>query len=133
MRYVEFVRQGQNGASQANTAGTFSAHYIGERPMSSHARSRLDYERTAPNAYQAMAKLSDFVRNCGLENSLLELVMVRVSQMNGCAYCVDWHARRARDSGETERRLYSLAGWREAPTAQSPNPDGYSFEVLHKS
>jgi AhpD family alkylhydroperoxidase len=67
--------------------------------MSQQALPRLDYAGTAPNAYQAMAKLSNFVRNCGLESLLLELVMVRVSQMNGGAYCVDWHARRARDSG----------------------------------
>ena len=76
---------------------------------------RLDMQRIAPDAYGAMRKLSDFVAGCGLELLLLELVMVRVSQMNGCGYCVDWHTRRARKQGELERRLYSLNGWRESP------------------
>ena len=71
-----------------------------ELPMSFEPR--LDMQRIAPDAYGAMRKLSDFVAGCGLELLLLELVMVRVSQMNGCGYCVDWHTRRARKQGELE-------------------------------
>jgi AhpD family alkylhydroperoxidase len=80
-----------------------------------HRMSRLDYARIAPTPHQAMFALSEFVRRCGLEARLLELVMIRVLQMNGCAYCIDWHATRARNLGVTERRLYSLPGWRESP------------------
>jgi AhpD family alkylhydroperoxidase len=56
-----------------------------------------------------------YVRDCGLEHSLLELVKTRASQINGCAYCIDMHTRDARAAGETEQRLYALGAWRETP------------------
>jgi len=76
---------------------------------------RLDYAKASPAAYQAMLGLERYVRASGLEHSLLELVKLRASQINGCAFCVDMHARDARAGGEAERRLYALPVWREAP------------------
>lgn len=76
---------------------------------------RLDYANASPAAYQAMLGLERYVRASGLEHSLLELVRLRASQLNGCAFCVDMHARDARAGGEAERRLYALPVWREAP------------------
>jgi len=60
-----------------------------------------------------MVALERFVRTCGLEHSLLELVKTRASQINGCAYCIDMHTKDARAAGETEQRLYALSAWRE--------------------
>jgi AhpD family alkylhydroperoxidase len=74
---------------------------------------RLDYRTASPGAFQAMLEMENYVRRCGLEQSLLELVKTRVSQMNGCAYCLDMHTKDARAAGETEQRLYLLAAWRE--------------------
>ena len=74
--------------------------------------SRLHLGRNAPEARRALAALS---RSATLDHRLAELVKVRVSQMNRCAYCVDLHVRLARDAGENDRRLHALALWREAP------------------
>jgi AhpD family alkylhydroperoxidase len=76
---------------------------------------RLDWYKVSPNAYKAMAGLEGFVRNSGLEPALLELVRMRASQINGCAYCLDMHSKDARAAGETEQRLYALSAWRETP------------------
>ncbi|HET8585192.1 MAG TPA: carboxymuconolactone decarboxylase family protein [Casimicrobiaceae bacterium] len=76
---------------------------------------RIDYPKVAPEAYMAMRGLEAYVRQCGLEPSLLELVKTRASQLNGCAYCIDMHTKDARARGETEQRLYALAAWRETP------------------
>lgn len=76
---------------------------------------RIDYEKVAPGAVGAMRKVEEYVRGSGLERSLLELVKLRASEMNGCAYCVDMHTQDARDQGETEQRLYAVAAWRDAP------------------
>jgi AhpD family alkylhydroperoxidase len=62
-----------------------------------------------------MQGLERFVRTCGLEHSLLELMKTRASQINGCAYCIDKHTKDARAAGETEQRLYALSAWRETP------------------
>jgi len=62
-----------------------------------------------------MQGLERFVRTCGLEHSLLDLVKTRASQINGCAYCIDMHTKDARAAGETEQRLYALSAWRETP------------------
>jgi AhpD family alkylhydroperoxidase len=66
-----------------------------------------------PDGYQALHQLSELVKASGLEASLLELVKMRASQMNGCAYCIDMHSKDARVAGETEQRLYALSAWRE--------------------
>jgi AhpD family alkylhydroperoxidase len=67
-----------------------------------------------PEGYQAVLHLSETVGASGLEPSLLELVKMRASQINGCAYCIDMHSKDARAAGETEQRLYALSAWREA-------------------
>src|SRR3954453_21904945 len=76
---------------------------------------RLDYPRLAPEAAKAMYGLGTYLAGCGLEHSLLELVKMRASQINGCAYCIDMHTKDARAAGETEQRLYLVDAWREAP------------------
>ena len=76
---------------------------------------RLDYGRTFPAALQAMLGLESAVRESTLEPELLELVKMRASQLNGCAYCLDMHSKDAQARGESEQRLHVLAAWREAP------------------
>jgi AhpD family alkylhydroperoxidase len=76
---------------------------------------RIDYARVAPGALRAQFGLEQYVRGCGLEHPLLELVKLRASYMNGCAYCVDMHTKDARAAGETEQRLYGVPVWRETP------------------
>ena len=73
---------------------------------------RIDYPKAAPDGFKAMLGLETYARNSGLEHSLLELVKTRVSQINGCAYCLDMHTKDARAAGETEQRLYVLPAWR---------------------
>jgi AhpD family alkylhydroperoxidase len=68
-----------------------------------------------PEGYQALHRLSELVKESGLEPALVELVKMRASQINGCAYCIDMHSKDARAAGETEQRLYALSAWREAP------------------
>ncbi len=77
--------------------------------------SRVDYSKTSPDGIAAMRGLESYVRQCGLDPALLELVRLRASQMNGCAYCVDMHTKDARAAGETEQRLYAVSVWEEAP------------------
>jgi len=76
---------------------------------------RIDMYKAAPGAYRAMAALEGYVRKSSLETPLLELVRLRASQINGCAFCIDMHTKDARAAGETEQRLYCLEAWREAP------------------
>jgi AhpD family alkylhydroperoxidase len=77
---------------------------------------RLDYRKSVPHeAMQALYALESYVRGSGLEKPLLELVRMRASQINGCAYCLDMHSKDARAEGETEQRLYTLSAWRETP------------------
>src|SRR5688572_30590065 len=74
---------------------------------------RLNYVKAAPEALKAMYVINSYVKNCGLEYSLLELVKIRASQLNNCAYCLDMHTKDARLAGETEQRIYCLSAWRE--------------------
>jgi AhpD family alkylhydroperoxidase len=77
---------------------------------------RINYLKDAPaGAVQAMLGLEKYVHECGLERSLIELVKVRTSLINHCAYCIDMHTKDARATGETEQRLYALSAWRETP------------------
>ncbi len=76
---------------------------------------RLEYDKVAPGAMKAMAALDQYNKHSGLEPSLRELVKVRASQLNGCAYCIDMHTKDARAAGESEQRLYALDAWRETP------------------
>ncbi|AGK51032.1 alkylhydroperoxidase AhpD family core domain protein [Burkholderia thailandensis MSMB121] len=76
---------------------------------------RLDYRQANPHALNAMLALEERIAQSGLEPTLLELVRLRASQINGCAYCVDMHTRDARKRGETDRRLATVVVWREVP------------------
>lgn len=76
---------------------------------------RLDFYKSSPEAIKAMMGLEHRVAKSGLEKSLVDLVRLRASQINGCAYCVDMHSTDARKAGENERRLATLSVWREAP------------------
>jgi AhpD family alkylhydroperoxidase len=78
-------------------------------------QARLNYAKTAPGVYDAMEGLEKYLEQCGLEKSLMFLVQLRASQINGCAYCLDMHSKDARALGETEQRLYALNAWRETP------------------
>jgi AhpD family alkylhydroperoxidase len=78
-------------------------------------KSRLDALKAAPAAIQAMLALEKYVKECGLEPSLVHLVKIRASQINGCAYCLDMHTHEARHDGESEQRLYLLSAWHESP------------------
>ena len=77
-------------------------------------KQRLDWGAASPDALKAMLAFEGAMQKLGLEKSLIELVKLRASQINGCAYCVDMHARDARKRGESERRLYAVSVWREA-------------------
>ena len=68
-----------------------------------------------PEAIKPLLALVDYIKQSGLEQSLIELIQMRASQLNGCAYCLDMHSKDARAAGETEQRLYVLQAWREAP------------------
>jgi AhpD family alkylhydroperoxidase len=78
-------------------------------------KARLDFRKASPQGEKAMMGLHMFVRNCGLDHSLLELVKLRASQLNGCAHCIDMHTKELRADGESEQRLYLLNAWRESP------------------
>ncbi|HEY4232982.1 MAG TPA: carboxymuconolactone decarboxylase family protein [Lacipirellulaceae bacterium] len=76
---------------------------------------RIDYQKASPNAVKAMMALEAAVERTGLDPLLIDLVKMRASQINGCAYCLDMHSKDARARGETEQRLYGLNAWRETP------------------
>jgi AhpD family alkylhydroperoxidase len=78
-------------------------------------RERLAAFKLAPGAYEAVRGVETYIRRCGLEQSLIELVDMRASQINGCAFCLDMHSKDARRGGETEQRLYLLNAWRDSP------------------
>lgn len=75
---------------------------------------RIDGYAAAPDAMKALVGVEQYLQSCGLERSLIELVKMRASQINGCAFCLAMHAKDAREAGEDERRLYLLDGWRES-------------------
>ena len=83
--------------------------------MTTTRAERVSISRDAPALYRAQAALDRAVRDSALDTELYELVKIRASQINGCAYCIDMHTRQARADGETERRLYAIAAWRESP------------------
>jgi AhpD family alkylhydroperoxidase len=76
---------------------------------------RLSYPTIAPNVLHAALNLSKPVHECGLEQELIELVNMRASQINGCAYCLDMHAKALRKMGVDQQKLDLLVAWREAP------------------
>lgn len=76
---------------------------------------RLDYTKARPESLQTLLKMEGYAKKSGLDPKLLELVKIRASQLNGCAYCLDMHTKDARAMGESEQRIYLLNAWREAP------------------
>ena len=76
---------------------------------------RIEYGRISPTAVQALRGVEKYVRESSLDRTMVELMKVRASQLNGCAYCIDMHTKDARAAGETEQRLYAVSVWREAP------------------
>jgi len=78
-------------------------------------KQRLQFFAKAPEIMKAVSALNKAVDECGLEESLLHLIKLRASQINGCSFCVDMHSREARQDGETEQRLYLVAAWKESP------------------
>jgi AhpD family alkylhydroperoxidase len=76
---------------------------------------RIDYKKAPQGVAQAMSAVDRYVKQSGLEPQLVELVKMRASMINGCAYCIDMHSKDARAQGETEQRLYALSAWRETP------------------
>lgn len=78
-------------------------------------KQRLKYGERFPEGIKGMLEIEKFIHKSSLDSKLLELVKMRASQMNGCAYCLDMHSKDARQIGETEQRLYLLNAWRESP------------------
>ena len=84
---------------------------------------RLNYAAIAPGAIKAQYGVHAYLEGCGLSMTLQELIFLRVSQINGCAYCLDMHARALRKGGESQQRLDCVAGWREAHGLFSPREE----------
>lgn len=78
-------------------------------------KQRLDYFAKIPDVMKTILAFNTAAMGSGLERSLLHLVKLRASQINGCSYCVDMHSKEARKDGETEQRLYMVAAWKESP------------------
>lgn len=76
---------------------------------------RINAAAVAPGAYKAMIGLETYLHSCGLEPVLMHMLKLRVSQINGCAYCIDMHWKDLRALGESEQRLYGLDAWEESP------------------
>src|SRR5438046_10054412 len=81
---------------------------------------RLNFYKASPDAAKALMALETTLARLSIEPLLIDLVKLRASQINGCAYCVDMHSRDAGKKGETERRLYAVAVWRETPSFTPP-------------
>jgi AhpD family alkylhydroperoxidase len=78
-------------------------------------QARFNSFSVSPDGYKAMAGLEQYLAQCGLEVNLIHLIKLRVSQINGCAYCIDMHWKDLRAAGESEQRLYGLDAWEESP------------------
>jgi AhpD family alkylhydroperoxidase len=77
-------------------------------------KARLNHRAVNPGAYQTMLQLEKFVNESGLDKKMIELIKIRASQINGCAFCMDMHTQDARKLGETEQRIYLLSVWKES-------------------
>jgi len=107
---VNFAGIGSSGEGDA------CLHYSHQSTTGEHTvKIRTDFYKASPDAMKAMMALEVAVSKLGLEPSLIELVKLRSSQINGCAFCIDMHTADARKAGETERRLYTVSAWRETP------------------
>ena len=78
-------------------------------------QARIDYYKLSPGGYKAVLGLEQYLASTSLEKKLLHLIKLRVSQINGCAYCLDMHWKDLQAEGEKEQRMYSLDAWRETP------------------
>lgn len=78
-------------------------------------KARMDFRKASPQGAKTVSELHAFVHRCGLEHTLLELIKLRASQLNGCAHCIDMHTKELRAAGESEQRLYLLNAWEESP------------------
>lgn len=76
---------------------------------------RLDYSKVAPDGVKGLIQQETYIRSSGIEDRIIELVKLRASQINGCAFCIDMHTKDARSHGESEQRLYAVSAWHEAP------------------
>jgi AhpD family alkylhydroperoxidase len=83
--------------------------------MSANTTSRIDIRKISPKSYEPILGLERYIHSVGFEDRFLELIKLRASQINGCAYCVDMHARRLRELGEPNERLDAVAAWSEGP------------------
>jgi AhpD family alkylhydroperoxidase len=78
-------------------------------------KARMEWMKAVPAAYTAMVGLERYLKTCGMDEKLLDLIKLRASQINHCAYCIDMHWKDLRADGETEMRLYGLSAWQESP------------------
>jgi AhpD family alkylhydroperoxidase len=83
--------------------------------MQKNLKKRMDYQKAAPGGVKALLEMEHYLATCGLEQGLMDLVKLRASQINGCAYCIDMHSKDLRANGESEQRLYELNAWQESP------------------
>ncbi|MFD0590573.1 carboxymuconolactone decarboxylase family protein [Paenibacillus sp. GCM10027627] len=83
--------------------------------MQNTKQTRINLFQELPKGYEAMLGLEKYVRSSSLEKSLYELVKIRASQINGCAFCINMHTVEARKDGESEKRIYALSAWRDTP------------------
>jgi AhpD family alkylhydroperoxidase len=109
------IKSGEDFSKPRHNGSTGLVLIANSTPQDCDMMPRLNPMTTAPKLMQAMLELEGKVSSSGLEKSLMGLVKVRASQINGCAFCINMHAKEARDHGETEERLYLLNAWREAP------------------
>jgi AhpD family alkylhydroperoxidase len=112
---IEVTLTGKESPMQKTTVHMPPAGHDRSDGKAQPRHARLDFARIAPEAVRAQLGLEAYVRGSGLEPSLIELVKLRASMINGCAYCVDMHTKDARFAGEREQRLYAVSVWREAP------------------
>lgn len=76
---------------------------------------RIKIDQVEPNGYKAILGLEKFIENTPLTRTHKDLIKVRASQINGCAFCIDMHTKEARKAGETEQRIFALNAWRDTP------------------
>lgn len=88
---------------------------------------RLNFYTAAPELTKLLVSLNSAINECGLEHSLLHLIKLRASQINGCSYCVDMHSREAKQDGETEQRLWLVAAWKESPLYTERERMGFAW------
>ncbi|MFE4705528.1 carboxymuconolactone decarboxylase family protein [Peribacillus simplex] len=81
---------------------------------------RINYMKTNWEVVKLMMGLEEYKKTTGIDSELIELIKIRASQINGCAYCLDMHTKDARAMGETEQRIYCLSAWRESPFYSEP-------------